>query len=214
MMAQANRQNDITPKPSTLNPDNNNRGCQHLKLSAHRQRSTKLRAKTTLLSLFAAMGLAVFGSTVAAQDHSYTSSKVGYIVEFPSPMWRLVDEPDEAHQHAEFIYGDRNDGYLRIRKEALEEGLTVREFARRDQEQKVRFLPAYVDGKEDPFTGRMSGVTISYEYTQAGKPMAGRTYYLQADDRTVYALRFTGMRDKLSRIRNQTDQIARAFKLK
>ena len=129
-------------------------------------------------------------------------------------MWRLVDEPNEVHQHAEFIYGDRNDGYLRIRKEALDEGLTVREFARRDQETKVRFLPGYVDGKEENFTGRMSGVTLSYEYTAAGKPMAGRTYYLQADDRTVYALRFTGMRDKLSRIRNQTDQIARTFKLK
>lgn len=172
-----------------------------------------MRATTTLLSLFMAIGFAAFGSTVAAQN-SYTSPKVEYVVEFPSAMWRLVDEPNEAHQHAEFIYGDRNDGYLRIRKEALEDGLTVREFARRDQEQKVRFLPAYVDGKEENFSGRMSGVTISYEYTQAGKLMAGRTYYLQADDRTVYALRFTGMRDKLSRIRNQTDQIARAFKLK
>jgi hypothetical protein len=44
--------------------------------------------------------------------------------------------------------------------------------------------------------------------------MAGRTYYLQGDDRTIYALRFTGLRDKLGRIRNQTDQIARTFKLK
>ena len=106
----------------------------------------------------------------------YTSQKVEYIVDFPSPMWRLVDEPDEMHQHAEFVYNDRNDGYMRIRKEKLDEGLTVREFARRDQEQKVRFLPGYVDGKEDSFTGRMTGVTVSYEFTQAGKPMAGRTY--------------------------------------
>jgi hypothetical protein len=44
--------------------------------------------------------------------------------------------------------------------------------------------------------------------------MLGRTYYLQADSRTIYALRFTGLRDKLSRIRNQTDVIARTFKLK
>jgi len=156
-------------------------------------------------------GLRHFG---CGQSHSYTSAKVEYIVDFPSPMWRLVDEPDEMHQHAEFVYNDRNDGYMRIRKEKLDEGLTVREFARRDQEQKVRFLPGYVDGKEENFTGRMTGVTVSYEFTQAGKPMAGRTYYLQADDRTVYAIRFTGMRDKLSRIRNQTDQIARTFKLK
>ena len=44
--------------------------------------------------------------------------------------------------------------------------------------------------------------------------MAGRTYYLQADNRTVYTLRFTGNRDKLARIRNQTDQIARSLRLK
>jgi len=165
--------------------------------------------------------VAVSGSTILstrtaaqAQAHSYTSAKVDYVVDFPSPMWRLVDEPDEMHQHAEFVYGDRNDGYFRIRKETLDEGLTVREFGRRDQEQKVHFLPGYVDGKDETFVGRLSGVTISYEFTQAGKPMAGRTYYLQADNRTVYALRFTGLRDKLSRIRNQTDAIARTFRLK
>ena len=173
-----------------------------------------MRSALKFLSMFAVLGLAAVGSSVAAQSHSYTSPKVDYIVDFPSPLWRLVDEPAEVHQHAEFVYGDRNDGYLRIRKETLDEGLTVREFARRDQEQKVRFLPGYVDGKEDPFTGRLTGVTVSYEFTQAGKPMVGRTYYLQADDRTVYALRFTGSRDKLARIRNQTDQIGRTFKLK
>jgi hypothetical protein len=149
-----------------------------------------------------------------AQDHTYSSAKVDYVVSFSSPVWRLVDEPDELHQHAEFIYGDRNDGYLRIRKETMDEGSTVAEFARRDHDQKLRYLPGYVEGKEERFAGRMSGVTISYEYTQAGKQMAGRTYYLQSEGRTVYVLRFTGMRDKLSRIRNQTDQIARTFKLK
>jgi len=176
-----------------------------------------VRSAITFLGLFF---LAAFSSPashlrVDAQDHSYSSPKVGYTVDFPSPTWRLLDEPDDIHQHAEFIYGDRSDGYLRIRKEVLDEGMTVREFGLRDQDQKVRFLPGYVDGKmDDPFVGRLKGVTISYEYTQAGKPMAGRTYYLQADSHTVYALRFTGARDKLARIRNQTDQIARSFRLK
>lgn len=175
-----------------------------------------MRLPITFLGLFF---LAAFGSPAPdlrsnAQEHNYSSAKVNYSVDFPSPMWRLIDEPDDIHQHAEFVYGDRNDGYLRIRKEALEEGLTVKEFAHRDQDQRERFRPGYVDGKEETFTGRLAGVTVSYEYTQAGKPMAGRTYYLQADGRTVYALRFTGMRDKLSRIRNQTDLIARSFRLK
>jgi hypothetical protein len=174
-----------------------------------------LRSKLAFLLISASVGLAIVGSSVLAQNHSYTSDKVEYVVEFPSATWKLVDVPNESHQAAEFIYGDRNDGYLRIRKESIGDGLTVREFARRDQEQKVRFLPGYVDGKEDNFVGILSGVTISYEYTQAGKPMAGRTYYIQRDGTTtVYVLRFTGTRDKLSRIRNQTDQIARTFKLK
>ena len=129
-------------------------------------------------------------------------------------MWRLVDEPTEVGQHAEFIYNDRNEGYLRIRKESLPDGVTVEEFAQQDQDQKERFRPGYVNGKGERFAGRLNGFTASYEFTQAGKPMAGRTYYLQAGDQTVYALRFTGMRDKLIRIRNQTDQIARTFKLK
>ena len=150
----------------------------------------------------------------SAQEHTYSSPKVNYAVDFPSAAWRLVDEPDDVHQHAEFVYGDRNDGYLRIRKETLEEGLTIKDFAHRDQDQKERFRPGYVDGKEEGFSGRLSGVTMSYEFTQAGKPMAGRSYYLQGDSRTVYVLRFTGMRDKLLRIRNQTDLIARSLRLK
>jgi hypothetical protein len=175
-----------------------------------------VRLAITFLGLFLLVTLAAPALILRgnAQGQGYSSSKVNYTIEFPSVTWRLISEPDDIHQHAEFVYGDRNDGYLRIRKEELDKDLTISEFARRDQDQRVRFLPGYVDGKDEPFTGRLSGRTISYEFTQAGKPMAGRTYYLQADGHTVYALRFTGMRDRLSRIRNQTDQIARSFKLK
>jgi hypothetical protein len=162
-----------------------------------------------VLLLAAAAGDQAFG-----QEHEYTSPKIDYIVNFPSPSWRLIDELDEVHQHTEFIYGDRIDGYLRIRKEALEPGLNLKEFAHRDQDLKTRFLPGYVDGKEEQFSGRLSGVTLSYEFTERGKPMAGRTYYLQAEGSSVYVLRFTGLRDKLSRIRNQTDLIARSVKQK
>lgn len=158
--------------------------------------------------------LCVTALVALGQSQTYTSAKVDYSLELPSARWRVTVEPDGAHQHTEFIYGDRNDGYLRIRKEAIDPGLTVSEFARRDQDLKLRYLPGYVDGKEERFAGRLNGVTTSYEYTQAGKPMQGRTYYLQADSHTIYALRFTGLRDKLSAIRNQTDLIARSFQLK
>lgn len=175
-----------------------------------------MRSAITFLALFvlAAISPAPAHLGAGTQEHSYTSPKVDYIVDFPSATWRLVDEPDEMHQHAEFVYGDRNDGYLRIRKEILEEGLTVKDFAHRDQDQKERFRPGFVDGKEEPFTGRLSGTTMSYEFTAAGKPMAGRSYYLQGNSGSVYVLRFTGTRDKLLRIRNQTDLIARSLRLK
>jgi hypothetical protein len=177
----------------------------------------RLAVRLTALFLFAllAIGVQGFATRATSQEQTYSSAKTDYVISLPSPVWRLVGEPDEIHQHTEFIYGDRNDGYLRIRKETLPDGATVKEFAHQDLDQKERFLPGYIGGgKEEKFEGRLSGITISFEYTQAGKPMTGRTYYLQADSHTVYALRFTGMRDKLARIRNQTDLIARSFKLK
>jgi hypothetical protein len=175
-----------------------------------------VRSVITFLALFflAALSPSPAHLQAGTQEHSYASAKVDYVVDFPSASWRLVDEPDEMHQHVEFVYNDRNDGYLRIRKETLEVGLTIKDFAGRDQDQKERFRPGFVEGKEDPFTGRLSGVTRSFEFTAAGKPMAGRSYYLQGNSGTVYVLRFTGMRDKLARIRNQTDLIARSLRLK
>lgn len=175
-----------------------------------------MRSLITFFGLFliAAFGSSTINRGASIQLQTYNSPKVGYSIDLPSATWRLVDEPDELHQHTEFVYGDRIDGYLRIRKETMEEGLTINDFAHRDLDQKTRFLPGYVAGKEEPFTGRLPGMTTSYEFTERGKPMAGRTYYLQADPRTVYVLRFTGLREKLLRIRNQTDQIARSLRLK
>ena len=151
---------------------------------------------------------------VARAQQSYSNEKVEYTFDIPSPTWRAILEPDAAHPNPEFVYGDRLDGYLTIRKEVVDPGTTPAELARRDQDLTLRFLPGFVDGKEEPFNGRLDGVTVAYEFVRTGKPMIGRIYYLQADNRTIYALRFTGLREKLTRIRNQTDLIARTFKLK
>jgi hypothetical protein len=158
--------------------------------------------------------LAASGTPVLAQD-AHTSDQGEYSIELPSSLWRSISEPDPVHERAEFVYGDRMDGYLQIRKEIVDAGTTPSDLARRDQDQKLRYIPGFVQGKqEEPFSGRLNGVTASYEFTKAGKPMIGRIYYLQADNRTIYALRFTGLREKLTRIRNQTDSIARSFKVK
>ena len=165
------------------------------------------------IALFVLILFGLMGSAAIAQE-LYTNDRVDYSFELPSTTWRVIAEPDVAHEHSEFVYGDRLDGYLQVRKEVVEAGTSASDLARRDQDQKLRFLPGYVAGKEDPFKGRLDGVTVSYEFVKTGKPMMGRIYYLQADNRTIYALRFSGLRDKLSRIRNQTDLIARSFKIK
>lgn len=162
---------------------------------------------------FSLVLLVVLAQVVSAQQ-TYTHDQVDYTFELPSTMWRTIVEPDPAHENPEFVYGDRLDGHLTIRKEIVDAGTSASQLAQRDADLKLRFLPGFVQGKEEPFKGRLEGVMLSYEYVRSGKPMLGRTYYLQVDNRTIYAVRFTGLKDKLSRIRNQTDLIARTFKIK
>lgn len=167
-----------------------------------------------LLRMILASAVLVLTCSLVSAQQVFTSDKIDYTIELPSTTWRAISESGAAHEHVEFVYGDRLDGYLQIRKEVVDVGTTTSDLAQRDRDQKFRFHPGFVEGKEDPFSGRLSGVTVPYEFIKTGKPMMGRIYYLQADNRTIYALRFTGLRDKLARIRNQTDLIARSFKLK
>jgi hypothetical protein len=160
------------------------------------------------------VGLMALFSSAAYAQQTYTHDKVGYLFDLPSPTWKVILEPDPAHENPEFVYGDKLDGYFTVRKEVVDAGTTPSQVAQRDFDSKLRFLPGFLEGKEESFNGRLDGVTASYEFTRNGKVMLGRTYYLQSDNRTIYALRFTGLKDKLARIRNQTDVIARTFKLK
>ena len=164
------------------------------------------------LLTIAACALAL--AAAAAAQELYTSDEFGFELELPSQTWRALPHGDGSHRHAEFIYGDRSDGLLRVRKELVGESDSLNDLADRDRDNKLRFLPGLVMGRREEFPGRLSGVSVPYEYTQAGKPWAARIYYLRADPRTVYVLHFTGRRDTLLRLRSQTDAIARSFRVK
>ncbi len=163
-------------------------------------------------NILAVIALALAVSAAARAQETFENA--AYALELPNATWKATSRSDNVHQHTEFIYGDRLDGFLQIRKEVVDAGAKPGDLAARDRDQKLRFLPGYVEGKDEPFSGRLNGVAFNYEYTYSGKPMTGRIYYLQADNRTIYVLRFTGLRDRLGRIRNQTDIIARSFRLK
>jgi hypothetical protein len=161
-----------------------------------------------------ALALLASAASAATAQESFTSETSEYALDLPSEVWKAVPRPENARHHTEFVNGDRLAGYLRVRREVFEGSADLRDYARGESDTKLRFLPGFVGGKEERFAGRLSGVVSNYEYTSGGKPMAGRVYYLQADGRTVYVLHFTGLRERLQRIQNQTDAIARSFRLK
>ncbi len=170
-----------------------------------------MRSTKFLVAGWLALLVCAFG---ASAQQLFTDDEIEYALELPNATWKASARPDSVHQHVEFIYGERTDGHLKIRREVVEQGKTPADLLDRDRDFKLRIIPGYVGGKEERFAGRLSGVTFGYEYTSGGKQMAGRVYYLQSDGRTVYTLNFTGQREKLQRIRNQTDSIARSFRLK
>lgn len=167
--------------------------------------------KRFIFSLVLSLAFAVFSF---GQSQTFSDANVEYTFELPETIWKMVVKPSASSPNVEYAYGDRLDGHLEIRKLSIKEGEVVSDLVQRDQEQKLQFLPGYVAGKEEPFAGAFRGRVFNYEYVKAGKPMSGRFYYLKSDDNTVYVLRFTGYKDKLRLIRNQTDSIARTFKLK
>ena len=158
--------------------------------------------------------LCAFGAAGVSAQTNFSSKKVDYTFELPTELWKMVQEPDELQKQAEFVYGDRLDGYLKIRKESVESGATAAALLQAEKDNKLSFLNGYVAGKEERFDGQLDGLTFAYEYTQSGKKMAGRIYALQADKLTFYLLRFTGLQSKFGVIRNQTDIIARTFEIK
>jgi hypothetical protein len=154
---------------------------------------------------------------VAAQTQTFDREGIEYRVDLPSPAWKAVSRLD-VHDHVEFVYeNDKTDGYLRLRKNQVDSGTNASDLFRRDEKWDLRSLPGYVvcgECEGEQFSGNLSGLVFSYEYTSGGRQMAGRIYYLQVDKRIFYTLHFTVRRDKLQNLREQMDSIARSFRLK
>ena len=165
--------------------------------------------------IFSSLFILTFVFAVFAQNDTFSDPNVEYTFEIPKAVWKKVVPPTAASPNVEYAYGDRLDGHFEIRKLSIGDGEIVSDLIKRDQEQKLQFLPGYVAGKEEVFAGALKGRVFNYEFTKSGKNMSGRFYYLRRDSsRTVYVIRFTGYRDKLRLIRNETDLIARTFDLK
>jgi hypothetical protein len=146
-----------------------------------------------------------------AQTKTYSDPNLEYTFEIPDERWKVTARPSATNNSVEMVFVDRNDGHLEIRKIASPAATPWADVLR-EEEIKQQFKQNYVAAKEERFAGKLSGPVFNFEYTRAGRAISGRFYFLRAGD-NVYILKFTGFRDKLRSIRNQTDIIARTFAL-
>jgi hypothetical protein len=167
--------------------------------------------KARILSL--AFFVLLAAVSVFPQGQSFSDANVDYTFEVPDDRWKMTVKPSATSPNVEYVFIERNEGHLEVRKLPIAKDAFMSDIVR-DEEQKLQFLPGYVAGKEENFGGFLKGTVFNYEFVRAGRPMSGRFYFLKANDNTIYVLRFTGFRDKLRTIRNQTDSIGRTFQLK
>ena len=170
----------------------------------------KLSKSSFLFSVAIGFLLAV---SVLAQTPTFSDAAVEYTFDLPESAWKMTGKPSTTSPNVEYVYGDRSNGRLEVRRITIKADDMLADVIK-TVEQSLQFQPGYVAGKQEEFKGSLGGKVFNYEYINSGRNMSGRFYFLKADDKTVYVLRFTGQRDKLRSVRNQTDSIARTFSLK
>lgn len=136
----------------------------------------------------------------------------GFELMLPSSAWIAMSLPSTIYTHTDFVYGKTSTVRLRIRR-TLNDVDTPSAIARRDRQMRLRFLPGFISDGTESFVGKLDGVRVRYEYIRGGKLVSVETYYLQSSASVIYVLRFSGPPELLERIRNQTDFIARSFRL-
>jgi hypothetical protein len=162
--------------------------------------------------LFLAMLLIALPVGALCQVSTFSDPTVEYTFVLPESGWKMIAKPSATNPNVEYVFNDRREGRLEVRKLPVEKDSFMSDIMR-DEESKLQFLQSYVAGKEENFNGNFRGNIFNYEFVSSGRTMSGRFYFLRANDTTVYVLRFTGERDRLRLIRNQTDAIARSFSL-
>ena len=153
--------------------------------------------------------------TVAGQTQRYTVATGQYVLDLPSPQWRAITVSG-ADYPRDFRFSDDNGVVrLRIRREIVKnEGVSTTDVAERQRRLDRSARLGYVTGTVESFKGALSGTKYSYEYVSAGKPMATVIYYLRVTKRAIYRIEFTGSPKMLLDLADQTESIARSFRLK
>lgn len=165
--------------------------------------------RSTILVLLAVTALS---SAVFGQNDTFSDPNVEYTFTVPDNRWKVINQPSATSPNVEMVFVDRTEGHFEVRKLSTPATMTMADIIR-EEEQKLRFMQGFVAGREERFGGKLSGSAFNFEFVRSGRAMSGRFYFLRSGD-TTYLLRFTGFKDSIRSIRNQTDVIARTFEVK
>ena len=155
----------------------------------------------------------LFPSTFKSQTRSYADEKLNYVLVLPSAHWHTINVPGIVNDKTEFRYKN-GDVHLGVRRELVPADVTVAELIQWQQKLDRSSLLGYVKEKVEPVAGLLSGAKYAYEYVTNGKPTAKVIYYLEASNRIIYRLEFAGSPELLRSLSEQTDFIARSFRVK
>jgi hypothetical protein len=160
--------------------------------------------------------LLIFSVSASAQE-VFEEPDGKYTVTLPVGWIAVVNQDSLGRKDVNIVYRIRENGALKVRQvDGVDSNQEVIDFAKQDEQSVVQFLPAYDRTSLEKFalTGGKTGTLLAYDYkNSSGQPFAGRNYYVRAGD-SIYILRFTGRKTTLPSLRNQTDAIARSFKVK
>jgi len=153
--------------------------------------------------------------TVAGQTQRYTVATGEYVLDLPSAQWRAITVSG-ADYPRDFSFSDDNGvASLRIRREIVKnEGVSTTDVAERQRRLDRSARLGYVTRTVESFKGALSGTKYSYEYVSAGQTMATVIYYLRVTKRAIYRIEFSGSPKMLLDLADQTESIARSFRLK
>jgi len=148
----------------------------------------------------------------AAQNRTFSDPNVEYTFEVPDERWKMVGKPSATSPNVNYVFVTAKEGDLEVRKTTARADTPTADIIRAEED-KLQFMPGYVAGKDENFSGFLKGSVFNFEFVRSGRNMAGRFYFLRSGD-TVYILRFTGYTNNLRSLRSQTDSIARTFQIK
>ena len=166
------------------------------------------------IAIFCAVGIiGILAFSAFSQDQTFADPNVDYSFVLPEAKWKMTVKPSATSPNVEYVYGDRRDTHLDVRKLTVAKDAIMPDIVQ-DEDRRQFLRRGYIAGREENFVGFLRGTVFNFEYTEGGYNKSGRFYFLRANPTTVFILRFTGQRELLRGIRNQTDSIVRTFSVK